>query len=166
MVASPPRRPEGDTLATPDLGDLISEAVRAFAEDRGWGSESYDLWYHGEPVWYVRRDRRDEDADVNTTRTLRVQAAFFTTSAGPELVVMPDAFVYDWKERRITLETTAEWSSQNRSTAPLPAVQEMARDQPDEAKRQIRTMIELAWRQVEDAWDNLGAVQMMPVPAS
>lgn len=163
MVASPPRRQEGNALASFELGQRISEAVELFAAARGWGPESYDLWYHGEPVWYIRHDRRDKDTVVDATKTERVQVAPFRTSAGAELVVMPDAFQYDWRERRITFETPEEWSAQNRVTVPLPEIDDQAHHDPDRARERIRGMIDDAWRAVHGAWDVTNDVPIVPV---
>lgn len=68
------------------LGDLISDAVVRFAKEHNL---KYELWYHDEPVWFVK--------NMQSNRTLRVQVAAFRTDPelGMQLLFIPEAYSWD-----------------------------------------------------------------------
>lgn len=65
-----------------ELGKSISEAVMTFAKKQP--SRTYDLWYHGLPVWIVR-DRTDK-------RVNRVQIDAVVALPKPVISFTPDAY--------------------------------------------------------------------------
>ncbi len=128
---------------SPQVGDAVSEAVRQFAAAYGWGDESFDLWYHGEPVWFVRRDEAD-----GIVR--RVQVAPFNTSAGPQLVVMPDVYQWDAAAKRIVGKPSPAARTAGKQTRSLQKLDSLiAHGNRDKAVGKIVGAIEQVWKAAE-----------------
>lgn len=138
-----------------DFGDVISEAVLEFAKIRNWGPEHYDLWYHDAPVWYVREDRRTGDE----TWVTRAQIAPFRTPAGLELYAMPDVFIYDWAQKRVTAECSPEDRQRRSRVALLEPLLRTATDDRATAIKEILGLIAGAWTEAE-------ALQPQPIQGS
>lgn len=152
MVVETRKTMPGAATISPYLGALISQVVEEYVRARGWGPESYDLWYHDEPLWFIRDKTGREHIGTRPSAkngalvVTRVQISPFTSSAGLELMAMPDAYVYDPTAKRVTAKASASDRSRGRQTR---SVQELewwlANSERDEAEQAVRSMIDAAW---------------------
>lgn len=143
MVTTQPLPGTQTVVISYDLGNLISKAVMKFAQARGWSAENYDLWYHGEPVWYVRQD---EGIAPSTSVVQRVQIAAFPGQDGAMLVFMPDAFIYDWAAHRIAEKPSPTDRAARKQEIPI---REVVREDQQEAEAHLQQLIKRAWEQAQ-----------------
>ena len=71
-----------EPVEIPLIGNVISKAVQAFAQSK---SLDYELWYHDEPIWIVRKE-----SPKNFFK--HVQVAAFDTADGEKLCFVPKAY--------------------------------------------------------------------------
>lgn len=108
-----------ELVVSKKLGDEISQAVRQFAEVRGWSPDHYDLWYHDEPVWIVRE--KAEDGGTATVR--RVQIRPFDTVEGFVLSFTPDAMAYDIDSGRVEARPSPHSRVKGSHSVPIVALE-------------------------------------------
>ncbi|MBI3328390.1 MAG: hypothetical protein HYZ81_17020 [Nitrospinae bacterium] len=82
-------------LDIPLLGYLIAQVVEAFAKDQR-PPLAYDLWYHGEPVWLIFREIKEDNFFQ------QVQVAAFLTQQGEQLLFMPQAYRFEGEQLKTT----------------------------------------------------------------
>lgn len=134
---------KGPVAVSRQLGDLIGEVVLAFAGERDWGPDSYDLWYQGEPLWFLR-----QSSAVGPHKLLvrRVQVAAFDTDRGMELQAIPDAYLYDSDARKAEASVSPGTRLEGRHTESLTQLEQgLAHGKLETARAKLRVMIEAAW---------------------
>lgn len=127
-----------------EVGDLLSEVVREFVQIYKLGPESYDLWYHDEPIWIVRSTRETRQG----VQVRRVQIAAFSTPEGDQLIFIPDAYDYDPKGKQILAKANAEVRRKSSQTFSW-HLRQLVTDLPwkrEELKRQLGLDLKKAWQ--------------------
>ncbi len=136
----------GDASIPHGWGELVSEVVHEYAQEHHLGPEHYDLWYHDEPLWFVRKEEDDDEA---VTLGQRVQISFYNTRDGLELRIMPDAYVYDRKGRRVQRSSSPQDRVKGRQDFRLEDPDFLLRKDRDEVKRHVFDMIDAAFKQAD-----------------
>lgn len=128
------------------LGDLISEAVLDLIKE-SWGPEDYDLYYHDEPVWFVRQSKQVG----SMIEVRRVQIAAFDTVEGQEVRAIPDAYRYNPEQKRIELTVSQESRSRGTQSVRLWELMSLlVQNAADQAKWRLRSVIDNAWKNAEE----------------
>jgi hypothetical protein len=155
MVAITGRLRTEAAAISPQLDALISDVILGFARDRNWGPESYDIHYHDEPVWYIRRDDEvhsgsSAGSSKKIVRVTRVQLAVFASDGEARLVVMPDAHKYLPDERRIKAKATESDRAEGKQAIPVAEIEALLHDgQRQRAYDRLLETVNAVWYRAE-----------------
>jgi hypothetical protein len=134
-----------------EIGNVISEAMRSFAEE--YGLRDYDLWYHDEPLWLVREVSQKPSGEVLVKR---VQVSVFDSAEGYKIKAIPDAYVLPsdvkWEEKKtIEADLRVKYSA---SIIAIDIRQMLPRD-TEHAKLKVQRIIEEAWQGASELASNI-----------
>lgn len=127
-------------VISPALGNLVSEAIEEFARKLNLKPDSYDLWYHDEPVWIVRSRELTQDGKSHLVR--RVQICPFRTNEQPRLTFIPDVYLYNLSNKTVSPKLAAETRKTKILSLDLNALTQTKRE---EAKSRISDYLWKAW---------------------
>lgn len=135
------------TTVPPEIDAVISDAVRDFAERRGWGEAGYDIHYHDEPIWFVRHDSDVGPNDV--VRVTRVQVAPFATEQGIRIVFIPDAYKYSFRLRRVKAKAAESERASGRQEIAAYELSILLNTDEPAARTRLQDLLEAAWSAAE-----------------